>query len=233
MKKNNGWSLSQIKVVGAAAMLIDHAAVVFFDGAFLLRAIGRTAFPIFAFALVEGFFHTHSRARYLLRLCALAFASEWLFDRLFYGKVFWLHQNTVFTLAFGLAAMCLTDALPRPLSPLPWTGAFFAAWICRTDYGAVGILLLWLLWAGENSKSAFRRSVSAFAVVGAMEAKFVGLPLSVAALPLFSVAAVLPVCCCTGSEKKPLPLWQWGFYLWYPGHLAALLLAHRLVFGGL
>ncbi len=124
MNNNNGWTISQIKAVGAAAMLIDHAAVVFFNGEFLLRAIGRTAFPIFAYALVEGFFRTHSRACYLFRLCALAFASEWLFDRLFYGKMFWPHQNTVFTLALGLAAMCLTDALPLPLSPLPWTGLF-------------------------------------------------------------------------------------------------------------
>ena len=211
-------------------MVVDHAAVVFFGSAFWMRAVGRVAFPIFAYALVEGFIRTSSRKRYLLRLLVLAAASEWIFDRLFYGGNFWLHQNTVFTLFLGLAAMTAANAMPRNMAVLPWTGAFLAAWLLRTDYGAGGIMLLWLLWIGKDTASGATRAVFVFAAVGMLDSLAAGQPFSVYILPLFAVGSVLLFNRRGSIEIKHSAIFQWAFYLWYPGHLAALLLVQALLF---
>ncbi len=43
-------------------MLCDHLASAFFDGNAVMRSIGRTAFPIYAFLIAEGFYHIKNRS---------------------------------------------------------------------------------------------------------------------------------------------------------------------------
>lgn len=72
-KRINGY---QIKIIAFISMAIDHFAVIFFNNSILygdviidtnyeevyyvLRAIGRISFPLFAFLLTEGIKHTKS-----------------------------------------------------------------------------------------------------------------------------------------------------------------------------
>ena len=85
-----------LKRIAVIAMLVDHAAVIFLERAVqpgtglmlavssdflyrldrILRAVGRQAFPIFVFCIVEGFFHTANRGKYLGRLFAAAAVSQ-------------------------------------------------------------------------------------------------------------------------------------------------------------
>ena len=71
-----------------------------------LRMIGRIAFPIFCFLLVEGFLHTHNMKKYLTRLIIFAFISDVPFDLAFFGEIGLRHQNVFFTLAIGILALC-------------------------------------------------------------------------------------------------------------------------------
>ena len=119
MKENIKHNLTGafLKRTACLTMFIDHFFVVLFLGYMDLhlvdgsrdpqleqiyrvgRAVGRVSFVLFAFLIVEGFFHTKSRARYLLRLGLFALLSEIPFDLAFSGElVDWSGQNVYWTL---------------------------------------------------------------------------------------------------------------------------------------
>ena len=103
-----------LKLIAMVSMLVDHTAcalkvsgILPYGGLYqALRYIGRLAFPIYGFLLVQGAIHTKSKWKYLLRLAILAVLSEVPFDLAFYGKIFyWQHQNVFFTLLIGMVLM--------------------------------------------------------------------------------------------------------------------------------
>lgn len=82
--------------------------------------IGRIAFPIFAFLLVEGFFKTRNRAKYLATLLVFGVISEVPFD-LFTTKQFFEPNwnNIMFTLALVLVTIWMIDVLKKKMEKFP------------------------------------------------------------------------------------------------------------------
>ena len=124
--------------------------------------IGRIAFPIFCYLLVEGFLHTRSVKKYAVRLGVFALLSEIPFDLgLFQSFFHWKHQNVMFTLLAGLLCMELwelvqkhiTQKLPAMILDVLALAVFcVAAELLRTDYGACGVLLIMILYGFRNKK---------------------------------------------------------------------------------
>ena len=73
-------SAFSLKIIALAAMLIDHVGAVFPGAPFEFRLIGRLTFPIFVYLIAEGFRHTRSPEKFLLRLLAFAIISEPFYD---------------------------------------------------------------------------------------------------------------------------------------------------------
>lgn len=126
-KEKKGISGSALKLIAVVSMVIDHAAMVFlaenaqantplvlimgFSISLyqILRYIGRVAFPIFCFLLVEGYKHTRDKGKYLKNLLLFAIISE-LPWRLAHGDILYSSTNVYFTLVLGLCGISLIDA---------------------------------------------------------------------------------------------------------------------------
>ena len=76
---------SSLKVIAIVSMTIDHLGLYMLGGEdaasgsvtyHLMRMVGRLAFPIFAFLLVEGYVHTRDIRKYMMNLFVAAVISD-------------------------------------------------------------------------------------------------------------------------------------------------------------
>ena len=93
-------SLFILKVIGIVTMFLDHYHYVI-GGSEILNVAGRIAFPIFAFTLSEGYVHTRSLKKYLLRLFIFAVSIQMPSVLLGYNYP----MNIFFTLFLGLLSI--------------------------------------------------------------------------------------------------------------------------------
>ncbi|MGN0332661.1 MAG: TraX family protein [Lachnospiraceae bacterium] len=134
----------QLKCVAIVTMLIDHVGAIFFPEYLIFRYIGRIAFPIFCFLLVEGFFHTRDIRKYMFRLGTFALISEIPYDLAFRGVALEFEkQNVFFTLFIGVALMYALEQCPEwPVKIVEVLLAMWFAVLLCTDYSFKGILLI-------------------------------------------------------------------------------------------
>ena len=69
-----------LHIMAMVFMLCDHLWATIVPGNDWLTCVGRLAYPIFAFMIVEGYFHTHNLEKYVMRLLMWAVISEIPFD---------------------------------------------------------------------------------------------------------------------------------------------------------
>ena len=245
----HGLNGNQLKLIAVISMLCDHAAIRLlayglipalyvagkdtvaecWNQAFwILRSVGRMAFPIYVFLLTEGFCHTRNRRRYALRLGVFALISEITFDLLVYGKIWDTHsQNVFFTLFLGVLMLTAMDWIGRNTDAAHSqyrqmaviVGAALLAWFLRTDYDAAGIMLIAVLfWFRLTPDTA---CLAGFVLMAAAEFRPVYIP--GLAVSFFLIR------CYNGTRGS----WKgkWFFYLVYPVHLLVLYGISRLVFG--
>lgn len=165
----------QLKLIAILTMAIDHIGYGLVpylsyedpDMAYLYplcRGIGRLAFPIFCFLLVEGFVHTKNLARYMGRMALFALATEPFFDFFCTGTWFSMEgQNVLFTLLFGLLALASYNKKDWPflLRLMGVAGAMALAHFAGSDYGFYGVLVIFLFylcrdlgWGGKGLVAA-------------------------------------------------------------------------------
>ena len=123
LKKFQFLNGAQLKYIAFLSMLIDHVnngiVTPLLDGkgpllyiSNIFSILGRIAFPIFIFFVVEGFFRTKSRQKYLINLILFGIITEVPFD-MFTSKVFYNPNwnNMMFTLALCLVTVWIIDEI--------------------------------------------------------------------------------------------------------------------------
>ena len=192
-------------------MLIDHVGALFFPEVSIFRIVGRIAFPIFCYTLVEGFFHTKNVKGYLIRLGMFAILSEIPYDLAFSNKVIDIEgQNIFFTLFFGVLMMWLVSETSSYVVKSIIAIALLI--ICRglqVDYANMGILIIFAFYIFRGNK-----------VKQLLSAGLVMLLLS-RGLQLFALSAFIPIWFYNYKRGPKMKLF---FYLFYPLHLILLYL---------
>ena len=215
-------SQETLKIIACVTMLIDHIGAVFVP-AVEYRIIGRLAFPIYCFLLSCGVQHTRHPGRYCLRLLVGALLAELPFDLLFFGRFTWAHQSVMITLLLGVIMLIWGRRTKGYL--LPFAVCFFAAEFLRTDYGGWGIALIALfgLTAGLPGAGWMQLAGMAgiFLAMDSYRVSVLGLGIPI---QMFGLAAMVPILRYSGKKSTVNRAVQLGFYLFYPVHLALLLL---------
>ncbi|MCD8051915.1 MAG: conjugal transfer protein TraX [Clostridiales bacterium] len=251
----NGFTL---KLIALVTMTIDHIAMVLLVGDapyWPMRIIGRIAFPIYCFLLVEGYFHTHSVRKYTLRLLLAAVVSDIPFDLAVDGFwPSWYSQNVMLTLAIGLVTVYLVDHSRGWVLALWNRGQKAPAEaqegeqppLTLVQMALTGVLILAFCWAGiwladfcctDYSGGGvllillfyfFRKRPVCLCI-----AVLVELTVYFGGIEIWGVVAMVPILLYNG-QRGPNPGGKWGqwfFYAYYPLHLGVLVLIFIVLFG--
>ena len=245
-----GISQETLKLIACVTMLIDHigaALVVPTDAIYhanmelyttmawinlVMRCIGRIAFPIFCFLLVEGVYHTRNPKKYLQRLAIGMVLSEIPFDLAFFRDgISWAHQSVMVTLLLGCMMVLLMNR-SKGFWKLLWIVPFyFGAELLHTDYGGDGILLIALFALAKGRKHEKWWQLAAMFLLYwdfSFTCRYYNLDIRLPMNRLPLMAAV-PIFCYGGRKLTHSKKVQWAFYLFYPVHIAVLYLLKVLV----
>lgn len=217
-----------MKLIAVVCMLIDHLAAFYLfklpvmhtelfmlrhhavTPLLMMRLVGRLAFPIFAFLIVEGFLHTRSRVRYGRNLLIFALLSELPWNLIHSGTWHYPSQNVFFTLLLGYLGLCaleyFKDDSRRLLASL--LGLLVASVLMRADYGCSGYGFILLLYVLRENR--ILQAIIGSCVLGSR---------------WIAGLAFIPINMYNGERgfvKGPVA--KYLFYLFYPLHLLVIYL---------
>lgn len=211
---NQRWNIQcldsfQLKCIAIVSMALDHTGAVLYPSQIWLRCLGRIAFPIFCFLIVEGFFHTHDVRRYMGRLGVFALISEIPYDLAFRGVFLeYGHQNVFFTLLIGIGMMLLLERNREwPVKAVILLLAMWLAVLIRSDYNFRGILLIFVFYIFHESRWL------AVTAGGLWNFLYQGV------IQKYGVLSVLPLALYNGERGRKM---KYFFYIFYPAHLLLL-----------
>ena len=234
-----------LKLIAELTMFGDHFAAALWDTVhmswsrdvyWVLRDVGRIAFPIFGFQLSEGVRHSTNRKKYFLRLCLFALLSEPFFDRALFGS--WFHpayQNVYLTLILAFPVLLLFRETEK-YEGAEKIGLFLAALLSAillgqaaerlflSDYGRAGVFMMTIFAVNTLDLPKIRCDV--------WKEKVFRILVFVAAWGVLlyftniteraAFFGVIPVALYNGRQGKLSRRVRLLFYAGYPVHLAIL-----------
>ena len=226
-----------LHVMAMAFMLCDHLWATVVPGSDWLTCVGRLAFPIYAFMIVEGYFHTKNLKKYVLRLLLCAVLSEIPFNLVAGSRLFYpIHQNVLWTFLIALGLIHWNEKVKgkrlwlRLLVGIATLAiAYIGGIVTFVDYLNAGIftVLVFYFFRGKRWWYYLGQLLCLwyinFEMLGGLgyEVALWGKTVFIARQGI-AVLALLPIWLYRGKQgfhSKPL---QALYYLFYPLHLLIL-----------
>ena len=234
-----------LHILAMVFMLCDHLWATVVPGNEWLTCIGRIAYPIFAFLIVEGYFHTKNLKQYVLRLLIFAALSEIPFNLMTGGSpINPLHQNVLWTFLIGIGLIRLIEwAKRKPHKILRWLlvvlGVIFGclvAMLGMTDYMHFGVLtmLVFYLFRGRRWWCLLGQLVCLWIInVEMMGGMFYTLELFgrewIIQQQGLALLALVPIWLYRGRQGLYSKALKYTYYIFYPAHLLILYLLMLII----
>ena len=234
-----------LHIMAMLFMLCDHLWGTVISGNDWLTCIGRIAFPIYCFLLVEGAQRTRNPRKYAGRLFIGMLLSEIPFDLAFsptylsYEWHWWTpfagfnptSNSVMMTLLLGFGMlMCMQQVKGfwRVAVILPF---YILAELLDTDYAGLGILIISIFALTRDMERGKLWCVLACALVmnsGFKNLQIFGIWIN---MELFALMAFVPIFLYDGRKLTKNKAVQWGFYLFYPVHILVLAMLMWVIMG--
>jgi len=239
-RKTFDLTTAALHLLAMALMLCDHLWATILSDYQWLTQVGRLAFPIFAFLLVEGYFHTGNLRRYVIRLLAFALISEIPFNLMVGGSfIYPYHQNIMWTLLMGLGVVHLNEMARRSgkllrrilTAVLSISAGYLLGFLSMTDYFGAGVLtpLVFYFFRGRKWWCLIGQLAALYylnvEVLSGLyfEVSFFGLELNIVQQGL-ALLALIPIWLYRGRQGYHSKGFQYFCYAFYPAHILLLYL---------
>lgn len=214
-----------LQIIAMICMLIDHVGAYLCDDFLPMRLIGRIAMPIFVFGLAQGFIHTSSRLKYFVRIAITAAVTQVV--------LYFLDRHADFVPSYNILLNFMVTFLVLLCAEKGKLLIFLIPVLCglseaaHLDYGwvvpAMTLGFYLSLRFFKDHKIAYYSGITATLILtNVLMFALRGWPVQ-----LFAIAAIIPLVLYNGKKGKRLP--KYAGYIFYPAHLALILII-RLLF---
>lgn len=205
-----------IKIIACITMVLDHIKYVYEPSTnFVTLYMGRISFPLFAFLITEGYVHTSNIKKYLKRLIIFGCISQipFMIFRTYVGN--WIKLNIMFTFILGLMAITIFDKIENKFISIPLVIlTIIGGNLFQVDYGAYGVLLVFILYLFKNKKVFL--TISYIGVI-LLHYYFSGcLNISYIFNIIFTIFPIIIILLYNGKQGRKV---KYFFYWFYPIHL--------------
>ena len=231
-------SSAGLHILAMGFMLCDHLWAILLPAEEWLTCIGRIAFPIFAFMIVEGYTHTHNLRRYILRMLCWAIFAEIPFNLMYSSSIFYpYHQNVLWTFLLSLLLIVLIQKCRSHfktvfailLSAGLVVVGFILGYATMVDYYGVGILtvLMFYFFRGRNWKKRFLQFLCLYffnvELLGGYYYTFQLFGHDVEIFQQgFALLSLLPIWLYQERQGTHNKIFQYFCYAFYPAHMFLL-----------
>jgi len=233
-----------LHIMAMVFMLCDHLWATVVPGNDWLTCVGRLAFPIFAFLIVEGYFHTRNLKKYVGRLLLFAVITEIPFNLVMGSRIFYpIHQNVLWTFLIGILCIYLNERAKAKgvMVRRILTGcvtvilAFVLGLVGFVDYNYAGVFMVLVFYFFRGRK--WWHFLGQFLLLWYINVEMLsGLAYEVQLFGEthfivrqgFALLALIPIWLYRGKQGPHNKALQYFNYAFYPAHLLVLALVRML-----